>query len=500
MNADDITPAQRTLVTSAVILATVLSSIASTIANVVLPQIRASTGAAQDQVSWVLTSFILAGVLVTPTIGWLESRFGRRNLMLVAIVGYGAASILCGLATDIYAMVLFRLLQGAFGAIFIPMSQAILLDINPPSKHGQAMSIWGMGAVLGPILGPVIGGWLTDNLTWRWVFFMNLPLVLIAFFMISAALPAEPPKGGRKFDLFGYGALAIGLLGLQAMLDRGPSQEWFASPEIWVEVSMCLTGFWVFGVHLATTPQGALFDRRILVDRNFIVASAMIVFIGVLLFAGAAVLPTLLQNLLGYPVLHTGIVQIPRGVGSFTAMFLVGRLIGRVDNRIIVLIGVALTGWSYLEMSHFSLQMDERLVLIAGFLQGLGVGLVFVPLSALAFQTVLPVLRTEAASLFTLVRNVGSSVGISMVGALQIYNSKIVQSRLLEQATPDNQNIVAAGIDLSTAQGLARFAQGVARQASMVAYIDSFHLLYWMCILIAPLILLLRKPKAMANV
>jgi DHA2 family multidrug resistance protein len=499
VNAEEITPAQRTLITAAVILATILSSIASTIANVILPQIRASTAAAQDQVSWVLTSYLLAGVLVTPAIGWLESRFGRRNLMLATIVGFGVASMLCGIASNIFAMVAFRVLQGGCGAIFIPMAQAILLDINPPHKHGQAMSIWGMGAVLGPIIGPVLGGWLTDNLNWRWVFFMNLPLVVVAFFMIGAALPAERSKVARKFDIFGYVALALGLAGLQALLDRGPGQEWFASTEIWIELSVSLLGLWVFVAHLATTAHGALFDRRILSDRNFIVSSMMIIFVGILLFAGAAVLPTLLQSLLGYPVLHTGIVQIPRGVGSFLAMFLVGRLMGRIDSRIIVLLGVGLTGWSYFEMSHFSLQMDERLVLFAGFLQGLGVGLVFVPLSALAFATIAPTLRTEAASLFTLLRNVGSSVGISMVGALQIYNSKIVQSRLLEQATPDNQNIVAAGVDLTTVQGLASFARGVVRQAAMVAYIDSFHLLYWLCILMAPLILLLRKPKAPAD-
>jgi DHA2 family multidrug resistance protein len=500
MNGEDVTPAQRTLITSAVILATILSSIASTIANVVLPQIRASTGAAQDEVNWVLTSFILAGVLVTPAIGALEGRFGRRNLMLSAIVGYGVASLLCGLATNIYAMVGFRLLQGACGAIFIPLAQAILLDINPPEKHGQAMSVWGMGAVLGPLVGPVLGGWLTDNLSWRWVFFMNLPLVVLAFFMIGAALPASPPKGARKFDTFGYVALALGLIGLQALLDRGPGQEWFASPEIWTELGLALLGFWIFGVHLATKPEGALFDRRILVDRNFIVASAMIACIGVLLFAGAAVLPTLLQNMLNYTVMHTGIVQLPRGVGSFLAMFLVGRMMGRIDSRVIVLTGVALTGWSYLEMSHFSLQMDERLVLVSGFLQGLGVGLVFVPLSTLAFQTIAPALRTEAASVFTLVRNVGSSIGISVVVVLQIYNSKIVQSRLLEQATPDNQNIVAAGIDLLSKEGLMRFAAAVSRQAAMVAYIDSFHLLCWLCVFIAPLVFLLRKPKALAHV
>ena len=499
MTHEAYTPAQRALITTALILATILSSVASTIANVVLPQIRASTGAAQDQVSWVLTSFILAGVLVTPAIGWLETRFGRRMVLLVAIVGYGVASVLCGFATDIYAMVAFRLMQGGFGAVFIPMSQAILLDINPPEKHGQAMSVWGMGAVVGPIIGPVLGGWLTDNLSWSWVFLMNLPVAVVAFFMISAALPAKHEGEKKPFDGFGYGFLALGLAGLQIMLDRGPGREWFASPEIWVECGMCLLGFYIFIVHIATAKR-PLFERSILTDGNFIVASCMIVFIGVLLFAGAAVLPTLLQTLLNYPVLHTGIVQIPRGLGSFTAMFLVGRLMGRLDNRLLVLIGVGLTAASYYEMSQFSLAMDENLVLISGFLQGLGIGLIFVPLSALAFTTVAPNLRTQAASIFTLIRNVGSSVGISMVGALQIYNSKIVQSRLLEQATPDNPNVVAAGADLSSLQGLAQLARAVARQAAMVAYIDSFHLLFWLCVLIAPLVLLIRsKRRSFAN-
>ncbi|HVY85145.1 MAG TPA: DHA2 family efflux MFS transporter permease subunit [Caulobacterales bacterium] len=494
MNDRTYTPAQRTLITTALILATILSSVASTIANVVLPEIRASTGAAQDQVSWVLTSFILAGVLVTPAIGWLEGQVGRRTILLVAIVGYGIASSLCGLASDIYVLVLCRVVQGAFGAVFIPMSQAILLDINPPEKHGQAMSVWGMGAVLGPIIGPVLGGWLTDNLSWRWVFFMNLPVAVVAFFLISAALPRRGVRDHKPFDAFGFVALAAGLAGLQIMLDRGPGREWFASPEIWIECALAVFGFYIFVVHTATARR-PLFERSILTDSNFVIAATMIVFFGALLFAGAAVLPTLLQSLLNYPVLHTGLVQIPRGLGSFAAMFLVGRLVGRIDSRILVLVGVGLTGLSYLEMSHFSLGMDEHLALIAGFLQGLGVGIVFVPLSALAFNTISPALRTQAAAIFTLIRNTGSSVGISLVGALQIYNSKIVQSRLLEEVTPDNQNVVAAGVDMNSLQGLAQLARAVSRQAAMVAYIDSFHFLYWLCILIAPLVLLIRSKR-----
>lgn len=489
--------AQRSAITFALILATVLSTVASTIANVVLPQIRASTGAAQDEISWVLTSFILAGAVVTSALGWLEQKFGRRFLLLVSIVGFTVTGVLCGLASGIVELVLFRLLQGAFGAVFIPMSQAILLDINPPHRHGQAMALWGIGAVLGPLIGPVLGGWLAENLSWRWVFFMNVPLATVAFLMVAASLPKHEEGEVHRFDGLGFAALALGLVGLQLMLDRGPRQEWFASSEIWIECGVGLLGFYLFFVHTFTAKR-AIFDRSIWGDRNFLTASVMIFFIGMLMFAGMAVLPTLLQNLLGYPVLHSGVVQLPRGVGTLASMVIVGRLLGRIDSRLIVLVGLALTGWSYAEMSRFSLQMDETLVLVSGVMQGLGLGLIFVPMSALAFTTIAPHLRTQAASLFTLVRNVGSSIGISFVGALQIYNSKIVQSQLVEHVTPDNQ-IAAAAIDFGNVRALAALMQGVTRQAAMVAYIDTFHLLFWMCIALGPLVLLMRTRKVAAQ-
>lgn len=488
--------AQRGAITFALILATVLSTVASTIANVVLPQIRASTGAAQDEISWVLTSFILAGAVVTPALGWLEQKFGRRVLLLTSIIGFTIAGMLCGLATGIVELVVFRLLQGAFGAVFIPMSQAILLDINPPQRHGQAMALWGIGAVLGPIIGPVLGGWLAENLTWRWVFFINVPLATVAFFMVAASLPKHQEGELHKFDAFGFIALALGLIGLQLMLDRGPRQEWFASSEIWIEFGLGVLGFYLFFVHTFTAKR-AIFDRSIWKDRNFLTAGVMIFFIGMLMFAGMAVLPTLLQSLLGYPVLHSGVVQLPRGVGTLASMVIVGRLIGRVDSRLVVLTGLALTGWSYAEMSRFALQMDETLVLLSGLMQGLGLGLIFVPMSALAFTTVAPPLRTQAASLFTLIRNVGSSIGISFVGALQIYNTKIVQSQLVEHVTPDNQ-IAAASIDFGNMRALAALMQGIARQAAMVAYVDAFHLLFWMCVALAPLVLVMRTKRIAA--
>lgn len=489
--------AQRTTITVALILATILTTVASTIANTVLPQIRASTGASQTEISWVLTSFILAGVVMTPAIGWLEHRFGRRNLLLFSLTGFTLASAACGFATNIYQMVLFRVIQGALGAMFVPMSQAILLDINPPEKHGQAMSVWGMGAVLGPIIGPMLGGWLSENFDWRWVFFMNIPLSILAFFLIATSMSKHQRKAAQRFDAFGFMALSTALISLQLMLDRGSSQEWFASPEIWTYLALSLLGFYIFIVHVMTSER-PIIHRSILGDRNFILAAVMIFFIGILMFAGMAVLPTLMQSLLGYPVLATGLAQAPRGIGTLVSMFIVGRLVGKMDSRLIILIGVSLTAWSYYEMSQFSLDMDDRLILISGLLQGLGLGLIFVPLMALAFTTVKPELRTEAASFFTLIRNIGSSLGISLVGLLQIINGKTMQSQLMEYATPDNPNVIAAlppGMDLTTAAGQAMMNGMIQRQSTLVAYIDSFHFLFLMCLAIIPLLFLLRTRR-----
>jgi DHA2 family multidrug resistance protein len=288
------------------------------------------------------------------------------------------------------------------------------------------------------------------------------------------------------------------MIGFQLLLDRGPSQEWFASPEVCAEAGMAALGIYIFFVHTFTT-QHAIFNRRIWADRNFLTAVVMIVFIGILMFAGMAVLPTMLQTLLGYPVLHAGFVQLPRGVGTLISMFLVGRLVGRVDSRLIVLAGIGLTALSYYIMSLFSLEMDERLVVYSGLVQGLGLGLIFVPLSTLAFRTIAPHLRTEAASLFTLTRNIGSSIGISLVGALQIVNTKTVQEQLVEHVTPENP-VASGAVNFDSTQALAQLNAAIVRQATMVAYIDSFHMLFLMCLAIAPLILFMNvKSKSPAH-
>lgn len=490
-------PGRRALITLGVVLTTLMTSIDGTIANTVLPQIRSSVSASQDEILWVLTSFILASTIVTPAIGWLERRFGRRNLLLGALVGFTVSSVLCGIATGIVELVAYRILQGATAAVFIPLSQAILLDINPPKDHARAMSLWGMGAVLGPIIGPILGGVLTDQLNWRWVFFINIPIAFFGFLILAATLPRRVRRDQQKFDGFGYVALLIGLISMQLVLDRGPGQDWFASAEIWSYLGLSLLGMYLFFVHIFTS-EAPIIHPSILADRNYLLGSGMILLIGVLMFAGMAVLPSLMQGLLGYPVLTAGLTQATRGLGTFTSMFLVGRLSGKVDNRLIILVGISLTGLSYFLMSGFSLEMDQTPILISGLFQGLGLGLIFVPLMGIAFTTIRPALRTEAASFYTLIRNIGSSVGISVVGALQISNSEIVRQQLQEHATPDNANLAATmpSIDLSTASGQAVMEGLIQRQSALVAYVDSFHMLFLMSVAIIPLLFLLRTKRA----
>lgn len=490
-------PGRRALITVGLVLTTLMTAIDATIANTVLPQIRASVSASQDEILWVLTSFILASTVVTPAIGWLEVRFGRRHLLLFALVGFTAASALCGVANGIGEMVLYRVLQGATAAVFIPISQAILLDINPPEDHARAMSMWGMGAVLGPILGPILGGLLTEHLNWRWVFFINIPFAIVGFLILAATLPKRTHRVKQKFDGFGFLALLAALVGFQMVLDRGPGAEWFGSIEIWLYAGISALGAHIFFVHIFTSER-PIIHPSILADRNYLLASIMILFIGVLMFAGMAVLPTMMQHLLGYPVLTAGLTQASRGVGTFVSMFLVGRLVGKFDNRLIIAVGIGLTGLSYYLMSGFSLAMDQTPIVVSGLFQGLGLGLIFIPLMAIAFTTIKPQLRTEAASFFTLIRNIGSSFGISMVGALQIYNTKIVQSQLIEHVTPDSPNVVAAlppALDLGSANGQAVMEGMITRQASMVAYIDTFHLLFLMSLFILPIVFLLRTRK-----
>ncbi len=487
--------ANRWPITIAIMLATVMNSLDTTIANVALPHIQGSVSASSDQITWVLTSYIVAAALVTPMTGWLAARLGRKNLFLISIIGFTITSMLCGLATSLPEIVIFRLLQGVFGAALIPLSQAVLLDINPPEQHGQAMAIWGAGAILGPVLGPALGGWLTESLNWRWVFFINLPVGILALLGVWFFIRGDKGDKPRPFDFLGFGALVLFIGGFQMMLDRGPGEDWFSSPEVWTEALVGLSGLWIFVAHTLTAKH-PFFDRRLARDRNFLTASIFGFFIGILLFSTMALLPPMMQNLLGYPVLTSGLVSMPRGIGSFIAMFVVGQLIGRIDTRLILMTGLSISCVALWQMMHFDLSMTAGPLMISGFIQGLGIGLIFVPLSTLAFATVTPELRGEGSSLYTLIRNLGSSVGISIMQALVVFHTRTVGAGLSEHIDPSSPTIRAAlGVRVGNPAGLMGLENEITRQATMIAYIDDFKLMLIVTVLCMPMLLLMRKPK-----
>ncbi|MEQ1754288.1 MAG: MDR family MFS transporter [Micropepsaceae bacterium] len=484
-------------ITISIMLASTMNTLDTTIANVALPHMQGSLSASQDQITWVLTSYIVAQALMTPLTGWLAGRIGRRHLMLVSIAGFTVASAACGIATSLTEIVLFRVLQGIFGASFIPLSQAILFDINPPQRYPQAMAMFGAGVVLGPVVGPALGGWLTDAFDWRWVFLINLPVGLLAFGGTWLTLPEHKAETSRPFDLAGFGALALFIAAIQLFLDRGPGQDWFESWEIWIDFALAGLGLYLF-VILTATSEHPFFSRGLLLDANFMTGCFVGFATGVLLYSAMALLPPLMQQLLGYPVVTTGIVTMPRGVGMFFSMFLVGRLLHYIDVRLVLLTGLALNALALWQMTWFTLEMDSHLVVTSGFIQGFGIGLIFVPLSTLAFSSVSTALRTEASSIFTLVRNLGSSAGISVMQALFARNVQVAHASLAEGARLDNPNFQSMGsasFNLNSLDGMLALNGEITRQAAMISYIDDFYFVMALSICAMPLVLLLRPPK-----
>jgi DHA2 family multidrug resistance protein len=489
-------PGVRRFITASVMAATVMNSLDSTIANVALPHIQGSVSASSDEITWVLTSYIVAAAIMTPLTGWLAGRFGRKRLILWSIVGFTIVSGLCGLATGLTELVAFRLLQGVFGAALVPMSQAILLDINPPDRHGSAMAVWGMGAILGPIIGPALGGWLTDNLTWRWVFYINLPIGILAFAGLSIFLSETKSSARMRLDFFGFAMLALALGSFQLMLDRGQTKDWFSSIEICIEGGLALLFGYLFIAHTLTARKPFI-DIAIFRDRNFLFGSIFGFFLGVVIFSVLALLPPMLETLMGYPVVLTGLVTAPRGMGTMISMVLVGQLIRRVDARLLILIGFLLAAYSMYRMADFSLGMDESIIISTGFIQGLGTGLIFVPLSTIAFGTLDAKYRNEGAAMFTLIRNIGSAIGISVLQAMTVRNTATVHSRLVEGVRPDNPVLASTspGFDFDAPVQVARMNAEVTRQASMVGYIDAFWFLFIVTLVAIPMLLFMRKAR-----
>ena len=485
--------AHRGLISLSIMLATVMQALDTTIANVALPHMQGSLQASQDQITWVLTSYIVAAAITLPLTGWLSGRWGRRRVFIVSVIGFTLASALCGLATSLTGIVVARLLQGVFGAALVPLSQGVLLDINPREKIGQAMAIWGAGIMVGPILGPLLGGWLTDNFNWRWVFFINLPVGILALLGIARFLPESRPQR-QRLDVFGFVSLSIAIGMLQMFLDRGELLDWFDSWEIRLEAVAALAAFAFFAAHTWTVEGESFFNRELLKDGNFTVGLLFAFIVGMILYGTMSLLPTFLQNLMDYPVVDTGLVTAPRGIGTMFAMIVVGRLVQRFDVRAIMAIGFGLTALALWQMSRFTLQMDRSLIIMSGLIQGLGMGFTFVPLSTVAFATLAPHLRHQGTPIYSLLRNIGSSVGISIMQALLTEQSVTAHEVLADTVTTANPALPMLPPVMSpTGQlGLALLNNEVTRQGSLLGYMGDFRIMVALTLAAMPLLLLLR--------
>lgn len=487
---------QRRLVTASVTISTLMVTLDGTIANIALPHIQSSVSASPEQVIWVLTSYLVATAIATPLSGWLAQRYGRKRVMMISIAGFTLASAGCGAATGLYELVLYRLIQGLCGAGLVPLSQATLLDINPPERHGQAMSTFGVGSLIGPVIGPVIGGWLTDVLNWRWIFLINVPLGLLAAIGLSLYSGERRTGGTPKFDMMGFLFLSLFLGSFQLMLDRGQQLDWFSSTEICLEAGAAAMFAYLTVVHLLTVEDGFI-RPELFKDRNFALGCIIGGLLGVLVYAAAPIVTIMTQQLFGYPVITAGLISAPRGIGAIVTMALAGRLLGRVDARLVVIVGLLLSAYGVRMIYGLTLDADASAVTMSNFVQGAGSGMLFVALSFMVFNTIKPQLRNEGAAMYSLIRSLGAAMGISMMQTLLIRSTATAESRLVEGVRPDNPvlDLRMPDLDFDAPASVGRLAEEVYRQATMIGYIDIYWLLFVSTLCMIPLALMLKSPR-----
>ena len=486
---------QQAMLLATVTFVTMLYAMTVTIANVSLPQMQGSLSSTPDQIAWIVTFNIVATAVVTPMAGWLAARFGRRRLMIWGIVGFGASSVACGLATSVPELVIYRIGQGAFGAPLVPLSQAIVIESFDEKVRPKVMSIWGTGVILGPIIAPAIGGALSEAYNWRWVFFMLVPFTAIALIGVLAFIRKRESRGDPpKLDWTGFLALAVTITALQLTLDRGERAGWLDSFEIPIYLGILVGALWIFVVRNIQAPTPFL-NPTLLRDRNFVVGCLLIFIFGMLNFTPITLLPTLLQNVQGYPDSIIGQILSARGAGtflSFAAMFALSRL----DPRVPLLVGFALQAWGGWVMSGFDLTVSTEDVLVAAFVQGIGVGFCWIPLSIITFATLDKPLVPDGTAIFHLVRNMGSSIFISISIALVIRQSRTSYAEMVPHISPFADSMrqpgLAGQLDMSDPGTLARLSGEISRQATMIGYLDGF-LLFTVCAVLAiPLIALVR--------
>lgn len=488
----------RPLLLVAVMMVSICQFLDATIANVALPHMKVGLGASNDSISWVLTSYIMAGAIFMPMTGWLSDRIGSRNLFIGSTVLFLVSSAACGAATSLPEMVLFRAVQGISTAFLGPMTQTILFDASPPSKQASTMSYFGMMVMVAPISGPFLGGFLTEYLNWRWIYYVNLPIGIPALAVLWWLLPTRPIEG-RRLDKIGFVWIGLALGALQLLLDRGQQKDWLDSWEIIVEGIIALSAFWVYLVHTKST-RSPLFSRELFGNPNFLVALGMMFILGLTNVALSAVLPTMYQVVYHYPVMDSGLLMAPRGFGVIVTSQLTVFLMRRFDFRYIIMIGYLIAAYSIWIMTGWSLDMDSHLIIAASFIQGLGLGMVFAPMNMLAFGTIKPELRPDGSSLMALFRNLGGSFGISWIVTMIARTQQTSHADLAGKLTTDAIPAIDLPAAVDRLPGLGTgvmqvIDSEVTRQAAMIAYLDNFYAIFWVLLVIAPLPFLLKKPQ-----
>ncbi|HEX4984791.1 MAG TPA: DHA2 family efflux MFS transporter permease subunit [Burkholderiales bacterium] len=485
------------LITASVGLASFLYSVDWTIAAVALPHMQGTFSATQDQISWAITSYIVASALAMPTSGWLSLRFGRKRVFMWAVTVFLLASVACGAASSLTMEVIARVIQGMGGAFLIPMSHAIILDTYPPEEQGKAMALWGVASVMGSFVGPTVGGYVTEYMTWRYIFYINVPFGLLALAGCALFLPETERDPGRKLDWFGFLSLSLGIGSLQLMLDRGGQLDWFESWEIIIECCLAVMGFYLFNVHCLTAKQPFL-DPRLFMQRKFFIGLVFAFIYGFITTPPMVLMPSFLDQVRGYPIDMIGLLQAPRGFGLFAAMLIGARTTGRIDPRVPIAFGLLCLAFSSWEMSNWTADVGEWPLIWTNFMQGIGGGIVLVPIQVVAFPGLQPQQRTEATAVYNLVRSVGASIGVSGALAMFVRTSSVLHSELAGHVSPFNRALQAQGADgwsMATTQALARLEKEVSLQSAIIAFTGDFWIFAMVALGTLPLLLFIGKTR-----
>jgi len=475
-----------------VMLAAIMYAMDTTIANIVLPQMQGSLQASQDQIAWVITSYIVVSAICTPLLSPLAERFSTARVLQLSVALFTVSSLLCGMSQTLPEMVGSRMLQGASGAALVPLTQAILLHSYPRERHAMVLAVWGVGVMLGPIVGPTLGGYLTDEFNWRWVFFINLPVGLLAFLGIAATISRERTETPRPFDSLGYLLIALSIGAFQLLLDRGNIKDWFSSTEIIVEAALAALCLYMFIVHSLTT-RHPFFSPALFRDRNFVLGTILIGLVLIAIYANMVLMPLFLQQIRGYSVFDAGILLAPRGAGMALTSILAGRFLRHFEARWFVITGLGFVGASAWWISQFNFDVSGSAVVMTGMLQGMGIGFITVPLMTITFATLDPAIRTEATVLYAMLRNIGGGIGVSVAITILTRSSQANHARLVEFMSvfdTEKWRLVHA---LFGSRAEAIVASEISRQAAMIAYINDFTVLLILTLGGIPLVLLMRR-------